>query len=100
MACAVVIVARKLRPYLKLTPLRSTDRPLRSALHNPETPGRLIHWLVKLGEFDIKYQPRTAIKGQVLADFVADYTYPNPELPDEEEQKPWLLLVAINHQGS
>ena len=26
-----------------------------------------------LGAFDIKYQPRTSIKGQVLADLVAEF---------------------------
>ena len=27
-----------------------------------------------LGAFDIKYLPRTAIKGQILADLVAEFT--------------------------
>lgn len=27
-------------------------------------------WAIKLGEHDIKYMPRTAIKGQTLADFL------------------------------
>ena len=28
-----------------------------------------------MGEFDIKFMPRTAIKGQALANFVAEFTY-------------------------
>ena len=31
-------------------------------------------WAVELGQFDIKFQPRTAIKAQALADFVAEFT--------------------------
>ena len=29
-----------------------------------------------MGAFDIKYMPRTSIKGQVLADLVAEFTKP------------------------
>ena len=31
-------------------------------------------WGTKLGTFDIRYKPRNSIKGQVLADFVAEFT--------------------------
>ena len=36
-----------------------------------------------LGAFDIKYMPRTFVKGQVLADLVAEFA----ELPKEIEVK-------------
>ncbi|KAG5565895.1 hypothetical protein RHGRI_001720 [Rhododendron griersonianum] len=47
----------------------------------------------ELGEFDIEYKPRIAIKAQVLADFLAEYTYPEPEGLPKEEPKPWILQV-------
>ena len=31
-------------------------------------------WAIELGEFDIQYRPRTAIKGQVVVNFIAEYT--------------------------
>ena len=31
-------------------------------------------WDTKLGSFDIKYNPRNSVKGQVLTDFVAEFT--------------------------
>ena len=31
-------------------------------------------WAIELSEFDIQYRLRTAIKGQVMADFIAEYT--------------------------
>ena len=35
-----------------------------------------------MGVFDIKYMPRTSIKGQILADLVAEFTEPEiEELP-------------------
>nr|XP_016477327.1 PREDICTED: uncharacterized protein LOC107798804 [Nicotiana tabacum] len=46
--------------------------PLWNVLHKPELSGRLAKWAVKISEFDIEYKPRTAIKSQVLVDFMAD----------------------------
>ena len=31
-------------------------------------------WAIELSKFDIQYRPRTMIKGQVVADFIAEYT--------------------------
>ena len=49
-----------------------TDQPLRQILTRPEVSGRMIKWAVELAEHDIGYQPRTAIKAQALADFLAE----------------------------
>ena len=32
-------------------------------------------WALELEEFGVIYRPRTAIKGQVLADFLVEFTY-------------------------
>ena len=61
---ALVTVARKLKPYFQAHTVNvMTDKPLRRAMSNPEAAGRLTLWAIELSEFDIKYQPRTAIKG-------------------------------------
>jgi len=31
-------------------------------------------WAIELNEFDVQYHPRTTIKAQALADFVAKFT--------------------------
>ncbi|KAM2614334.1 hypothetical protein TB2_028972 [Malus domestica] len=36
----------------------------------------MIKWAIALGEFDTSYQPKPAEKGQAVADFIADFTYP------------------------
>ncbi|XP_050259242.1 uncharacterized protein LOC126704276 [Quercus robur] len=41
--------------------------------------GRIAKWGTTLGAFDIRYMPRTAIKGQVLADLVAEFAEPTLE---------------------
>jgi len=40
-------------------------------------------WAIKQSEFDIQYRPCTAIKGQVVADFIAKFT--NAEAQEAEE---------------
>lgn len=80
-------------PYFQAHPIKVlTDQPLCHAPQNPDTFEHLIQWSVELGEFDIKCLPRLAMKGQILADFVAEYTYPEPTNSLEEVQ-PWILHI-------
>ena len=38
--------------------------------------GRIAKWGTVLGAFNIKYMPRTSVKGQVLVDLVAEFAEP------------------------
>ncbi|XP_057248169.1 uncharacterized protein LOC130590168 [Beta vulgaris subsp. vulgaris] len=79
MAYAVLIAARKLRPYFDSHTVQVlTNQPLEKALHKLDTTGRLLKWAIELSEFDIEYRPRTAIKAQALADFIVETTYSEP----------------------
>ena len=72
---ALVTVVHKLKPYFQAhTVIVLTNKPLRRAMSNPETTGRMELWAIELSEFDIQYRPRTAIKGQVVVDFIAEFT--------------------------
>ena len=42
-------------------------------------------WSALLGAFDIKYMPRSSIKGQVLADLVAEFAEPSIETITEKK---------------
>ena len=67
--------ARKLKPYFQAhTIVVLMDKPLRRAMSSLEAAGRMALWVVELSEFDIWYRPCTAIKGQVVADFIAEFT--------------------------
>ena len=44
-------------------------------LQKPEALGRLLKQAIELGQFDVSYSPRMAIKGQAIADFIAEFTY-------------------------
>ena len=54
-----------------------TKHPLKILFRNADFSGRISKWAVELGQYDIKYQLRTAIKAQVLADFIIKFTSPN-----------------------
>jgi hypothetical protein len=42
-------------------------------LQSPILSGRLGKWAYTLMEYDFKYEPLRAMKGQVLADFIMDH---------------------------
>ena len=47
---------------------------MKRTMSSPEAAGRMALWAIELSEFDIQYRPRIAMKGQAVADFVAEYT--------------------------
>ncbi|XP_071712900.1 uncharacterized protein [Rutidosis leptorrhynchoides] len=50
------------------------DQPIKHILRNPESSGRLAKWAIELGEYEINFSPRHAVKGQILADFLLETT--------------------------
>ncbi|XP_057785427.1 uncharacterized protein LOC131002954 [Salvia miltiorrhiza] len=70
-----MVTARKLRPYfLSHQVVVRTALPFRQVLGRPDLSGRMVKWAVELGEYDVEYEPRTAIKAQALADFIQETT--------------------------
>ena len=61
---ALVTVARKLCPYFQAHTVEvPTEYPMKQVLHKPETSRRLMKWAIEFSEFDIRYKPKTTIKG-------------------------------------
>ncbi|XP_027158424.1 uncharacterized protein LOC113760048 [Coffea eugenioides] len=95
----LVHAARKLRPYFQAHSIVVvTNQPLRQILTKPEVSGRMTKWAVELAEHDIGYQPRTVIKAQALADFLAEgagSSVTELSSPPEEvrPEEPWVLFV-------
>ena len=76
---ALVTAARNLRPYFQSHTIEvPIEYPMKQVLHKPETSGRLVKWAIELSEFDIRYKPKTTIKGQALANFVMEFTSAEP----------------------
>ena len=92
---ALIIAARKLRPYFqshKIVVL--TNHPLHKAMNKLDATGRLIQWAVELSEFDIEYRPRQAIKAQALADFIAEFTVAEEEPSKEKPKRKWEVEIV------
>ncbi|XP_074363093.1 uncharacterized protein LOC141703467 [Apium graveolens] len=87
LAYALILASRKFRPYFQAHKIEvRTSYPLRQVMHRPESSGRMLKWTVELGQFEVDYKPRTAIKGQALADFVLEF-------PPHQEVEPGALVV-------
>jgi hypothetical protein len=77
----VLVASRKLRHYFQAhMVVVVTSFPLRAILHNSKAPGNIAKWAAELAEFQLDFQPRHAIKSQVLADFIVEWT-PPPSAP-------------------
>ena len=93
-----------------------TQLPLKSVLRSADYTGRIAKWGTILGAFNIKYMPRISIKGQVLADLMAEFAECSEEMEGGSEKldegligvvsvqcpPPWELYVdgAANQRGS
>ncbi|GJU45898.1 reverse transcriptase domain-containing protein [Tanacetum coccineum] len=79
---ALVFAAKRLRRYFQAHPIVViTNQPIKQVISKPDASGRLQKWSVLLGEHNISYRPRTAVKGQILADFLIEKPETDTVLP-------------------
>jgi hypothetical protein len=71
---ALITAADKLPQYFQAhTVYLVTQYPVQAMFNKADFTGRIWKWGAKISALGIKYLPRTAIKRQVLADFVAEF---------------------------
>ena len=98
---AVVHATRKLPHYFQAhTVVVLTQLPLKSILRSADYTGRIAKWGTILGAFDIKYMPCTSIKGQVLADLVAEFAECPEEMEGENQKLDERSISVISVQCS
>ncbi|XP_056691773.1 uncharacterized protein [Spinacia oleracea] len=106
---ALVTAAKRLRHYFETHQIVvMTNYQIKSMMRRPELTGRKEIWTMELGGFGIKYQPRTAVKSQALADFVADFSPDLEKIADDEVKhinsigRTWTLFVdgSSNFRGA
>ncbi|WP_271039623.1 reverse transcriptase domain-containing protein [Agrobacterium sp. ST15.13.040] len=103
---ALVLAGRRLRPYFQAHPIIvRSSLPLRDVMKRVDHSGRLSKWCIELGEHEITYEPRKAIKAQALADFIAEIPTTEENHSDPKEGEPeWTLHVdgasGSEHQGA
>ena len=59
-------------------------------MNKPEVAGRMVQWVIELSQFNIEYHPKTAIKAQALADFIAEFTLPDENNLTNETER-WTI---------
>lgn len=63
---ALVMAARKLRPYPQSHPIVVViEHPIKTVLHRSELSSRMVKWVVELSEHDITFRHRSAVKALV-----------------------------------
>jgi hypothetical protein len=85
------VASRKLRHYFydhKITVV--SKAPLKNIINNNDVTGRVAKWGIELASFDIDYKPRTAIKSQALAEFMADWKEAQETMPVLELEH-WVM---------
>jgi hypothetical protein len=87
----VVLARRKLCHYREAHPVTVVSSfPLGEIIRNPDAAGRIAKWSVELMGETLAYAPRKAIKSQILADFVAEWTDTQLPLPQIQAEC-WTL---------
>ncbi|KAL0281864.1 UNVERIFIED_CONTAM: Retrovirus-related Pol polyprotein from transposon opus [Sesamum angustifolium] len=88
---ALIFSIQKLKHYFQSHNIHlvSKANPLKYVMVKPVLSDRLARWYLQLQQFEITYVPQNAVKGQVLADFLADHPMPaewelSNDLPDED----------------
>ncbi|KAL0291272.1 UNVERIFIED_CONTAM: hypothetical protein Scaly_2643800 [Sesamum calycinum] len=110
---ALYYLSRTMTPNeLNIHLLKSCANPLKYVMAKPVLSDRLARWYLQLQQFEITYVPQKAVKGQVLADFLADHPMPaewelSDDLPDEdvlviEVTPPWKMYFdgASHKEGA
>jgi ribonuclease HI len=90
----VILTRRKLRHYFESHPVTVVSSfPLGEIIQSREASARIAKWAVELMGETLSFAPRKAIKSQVLADFLAEWT--DTQLPTAPIQ-PELWTMYFN----
>jgi dsDNA-binding SOS-regulon protein len=91
LAYGVFLASHKLRHYFYDHKIIVVSKaPLKDIINNSDATGRVAKWGIELASFDIDYKPRTAIKSQALAEFMADWKEAHETTPVPEPEH-WVL---------
>ncbi|PKI68911.1 hypothetical protein CRG98_010704 [Punica granatum] len=108
---------QRLRQYTLYHTIRLLSKadPLRYLLDSPSSMRNIVKWRCQLTEYDIEYVPCTSIKGQAIADHLAEFSIDdntpiNMDFSDEgilqigeaKEEPTWKMYFdgAVNSVGS
>ena len=114
MCLALFFSIQKLRHYMQAHVIHLVAKidPVKYVLSRAIMSGRLAKWAVAFQEFEIVYVPQKAIKGQGLANFLADHPiladwelsddFPDKNVLCTEVLPPWMMFFdgAVRQEDS
>nr|GEW35065.1 reverse transcriptase domain-containing protein [Tanacetum cinerariifolium] len=112
LALSLLHMSRRLRRYFEAHLIKViTDQPLKQILNKAQASRKLTKYLVELGAYNIPYEPRSAMKGQVLADFLSEalpgtpteeFFWLSAKWPNKDDMERWTIFTdgASNSKGS
>jgi hypothetical protein len=72
---AVLMMSRKLKHYFLVHTVQViSNQPVAWVLQSKEATERITQWVVEISLYDVEFIPRRAIKSQVLANFIAEWS--------------------------
>ncbi|XP_016167896.1 uncharacterized protein LOC107610350 [Arachis ipaensis] len=90
LALALLTSSCRLRQYFQgHQVVVRTDQRIRQVLQKPDLAGRMMTWAIELSQYDLRYEPRHAIKAQAMADFLVEVTGD----PTEDTGTRWKLHI-------
>src|ERR1044071_2998932 len=99
---AIVMTSRKVSHYFDEHPITIvSNAPLADILNNPGATGRVAEWNIELSPLDLQFKHPTAIKAQVLSDFLVEWTeVQTPGPPDLSNSWSMFFDGSKRQQGA
>jgi hypothetical protein len=69
------MMTKKLKHYFLAYTVRVvSNQPLARVLQSKEATGQIAQWAVEIGQYNVEFIPRRAIRFQALVDFITEWT--------------------------
>jgi hypothetical protein len=89
---AIIMSTKKLQHYFEAHRIKVlTNQSLNDIFGNRDSFERISKWAMELSEYIVDIEKRSAIKSQILADFVAEWTEPGSSIEGAVPESPWLV---------
>jgi hypothetical protein len=89
---AVIMSAHKLRHYFEAHTIKVlANQLLNDIFDNRDSSRRISKWTMELSEHFVDFEKCSAIKSQILADFVVEWTEPGSAIKEAVPESPWLV---------
>jgi hypothetical protein len=89
---AIIMSTKKLRYYFETHTIKVlTNQPQNNIFGNRDSFSRTNKWVMELLEYVVDFEKRSAIKSQILADFIVEWMEPISPVEGTIPESPWLI---------